>query len=140
MPTDIYDNAFLSLNGTNVSDTVKSLELTYEVETQDDTAMGDTTRSSKGGLKNWSANVTFHQDFASGEIDSLLFPLVGTTIGIEIRPDAGSVSTSNPKFTGNALINNYKPLGGNVGDLMEGTISLVPSKGAGTSTLVRATS
>lgn len=140
MATDIFDNAYLSIASNNVSTSVQSLELTYEVETQDDTTMGDTTRSSKGSLKNWSINATLVQDFASSALDSILSPLLGTVVAIEVRPDAGSVSTSNPKWTANALFSSYKIMGGSVGDLITTQITLIPSKGSGTATLTRATS
>lgn len=140
MATDIFENGYLSIASNNVSSSCQSIELMYEVETQDDTTMGDTTRSSKGGLKNWNVKATMVQDFANAALDSILYPLVGTVVAIEVRPDAGSVSTSNPKFTGNALLKSYRPIGGSVGDLHTCEIELIPSKGSGNANLTRATS
>lgn len=140
MATDIFENGYLAVAANNISTSVKSMELNYEVETQDDTTMGDTTRSVKGGLKNWSVTATLVQDFANSALDSILYPLVGTVVAIEVRPDAGSVSTSNPKFTGNALLKSYKVLGGSVGDLQMCEIELVAAKGSGNANLTRATS
>jgi hypothetical protein len=140
MPATIYKNAYLSLNGNDVSHSIQELELTYEVETQDNTTMGDDTRSSIGGLKNWSSNATFVQDFTAASVDSILFPLVGAIVPIEIRPDNSAVGSANPKFTGYALVKSYNPLGGKVGDLLACKVELVPAKsGANTATLVRAT-
>ena len=141
MAQDIFENGYLSVNSNVLSTYVQQMELSYEVETQDNTTMGDTTRSSIGGLKNWGLTVTFVQDFANGLLDAILFPLVGTVVPIEVRPDAGSVSTGNPKYTGYTLVKSYKPLGGSVGDLMTATLELVPAKsGANLAMLVRATS
>ncbi len=77
MATLIYSDASLVLNSIDLSDHVKSLTINYESEAQDDTAMGDTTRSSKGGLLNWSISVEFHQDFAASEVDVTIFGIVG---------------------------------------------------------------
>jgi hypothetical protein len=54
---------------------------------------------------------------------------------IEIRPDAGARSTTNPAYTGNALLSDYTPLGNKVGDVASAPIKLV-----GTGTLSRQTS
>jgi hypothetical protein len=140
MPSQIYKNAYLSLNGGNMSASVQELELTYEAETQDNTTMGDDTRSMLGGLKNWGVNVTFLQDFSSGAVDATIFPLVGTIVPIELRPDAGAVGIGNPKFTGYGLIKSYNPLSGKIGDLETCKVEIVPAKsGANPATLVRAT-
>ena len=65
MATLVYTNAYLMINGVDLSDHVKSLNLTYEAEMLDDTVMGTTgTRSNKPGLKNWSLEVEFLQDYA----------------------------------------------------------------------------
>lgn len=112
----LYYNAYADLDSNDLSGYIQSLELTYESETLDDTAMGDVFRSNAPGLKNWTATITFHQSFAAGELDSIVFPLVGTTFACEFRADAGSVSTSNPKYTGTGLLSSYNPLGGSVGD------------------------
>ncbi len=136
--SQIFDNAYLSINGLNVSADVQQLDLDGEVETQDNTSMGDTTRSSLPGLKNWNASVTFIQDYTDGGIDSKIAALVGVIVPIEIRPDNSAVSASNPRHTGYCFIKTYKPIGGKVGDLLVSTVEIVPAKsGAHRADLVR---
>jgi len=139
MATVIFKDAYFTINSVDLSDHVKSLTLNYEAETQDDTAMGDDTRSMLGGLKNWSASVEFHQDYAVGEVDVTIFSLVGTSTAIEIRPTSAVVSATNPSYTGNGMVTTYSPVSGAVGDVLPATIELVPSKGAGVSDLSRNT-
>lgn len=118
MANMVLYNAYLSVNSVDLSDHTHSLTLNYEAEMLDETMMGDLTRSNKPGLKNWSADAEFESDFAVGEVDATLFPLIGAAaFPIEIRPDAGAVAVTNPKFTGNAVLENYQPLGGTVGEL-----------------------
>ncbi len=134
MAEQVLTNAHLTVNGVNLSDHVRSITLRYAAELQDITAMSDTTRARLGGLKDWSFDVEFNQDFAASNVDATLFPIVGTSVAVIIRPDAGAVSTTNPNFTGNAMIESYQPVGGAVGDAH---VSPVTFQGNGT--LTRAT-
>lgn len=118
MGNQVFYNAYVSINSVVLSDHVRSLTLNYEAEMLDETMMGDATRSNKPGLKNWSIDLEFENDYAAGEVDATLFPLIGAAaFPIELRPDSGAVAVTNPKFTGNGVLENYNPLGGSVGDL-----------------------
>lgn len=131
----VFTNAFLSIGGVDLSDHVRSVTLNYSAEMQDKTAMGDLTRTRLGGLLDWSLEVNFNQDFAASNVDATLFPLVGTSPAIVLRGDAGVVSATNPEFQGNAVLESYAPLGGNVGDMAETPVTF-----PGDGTLTRATS
>lgn len=132
----VMTDAFVSINGVDLSDHVETVELDYRAELQDDTAMGDDTRSRLGGLKDWSLAVTFHQDYAASEVDATLFSLVGSTSTIIVRPDnSDGVGSTNPNFTGTAILEAYNPMGGAVGELAKATATF---QAAGT--LSRATS
>lgn len=140
MPTIIINDASFVINSVDLSDHVKSITINYESETQDNTAMGDDTRSMQGGIKNWSMSVELHQDYAVGEVDDTLFDIVGTAVPVVVKPTSGAVSTSNPSYSGYGLISTYTPLGGAFGDLVAAPIEIVPAKsGANAATLVRAT-
>jgi hypothetical protein len=138
MATEILDDAFFEFDGTDLSSFVRSVTLSYEAETGDDTAMGDDTRSSLGGLKNWSAEVEFNQDYASSAVDDTLFGKVGTSGTVKIRPKSDAVGAQNPEFTGDGVLTSYPPIGGSVGDVHTTTASFVP--GGSSPTLTRSTS
>lgn len=112
----IFENAFLSIGGVDLSDHIRQLTLNYQAELQDITAMGDNSRERLGGLKDWSLEAEFNQDFAAAKVDATLFALVGTSVAIVIRPDTGVVAATNPEYTGNAILESYPPLSGAVGD------------------------
>ena len=100
---------------------VKSVSFNYNAAELDDTAMGDDTQSRKGGLKDWSIDITWNQDFASGAVDATLFPLVGTNPAVKLRPVASSsVGATNPSYEGTGFLGDYG-FGGNVGDLLPAT-------------------
>lgn len=120
----VLTDCFVSFNAVDLSANVKSVTLDYSAEALDVTAMGDTTHIRIGGLKDWSASVEFHQDYALSSVDATLFPLVGSTGTLIIRPDnSDGVSTTNPNFTGTALLESYNPVGGAVGELAAASAS-----------------
>lgn len=119
MASFVFTDAFVSIGGTDVSDHVKSVSLSYSADTPEKTAMGDGTHIYiAGGLKNWSVDIEFYQDFASSNVDSILFAGVGTSMALIIRPVASSsVGATNPNFTGSGILESYNPLEGSVGDM-----------------------
>lgn len=131
----VLTNAHLTLNSVDLSDHVRSITLNYNSEPQDITAMSDTTRQRTGGLLDWSVSIEFNQDYAANEVDVTLFSLVGTTFAMAIRPDAGSVATTNPEYTGTCLLESYQPVGGQVGEVHVAPVQLTAA-----SALARATS
>jgi hypothetical protein len=119
MATLVYTNAKIEINGTDLSSHASEVSLNYASEMQDETAMGDSTRVRKGGLKDWSIDVTWHQDFAAGKVDATLFSLVGTTVCMEMRPQNICSTVQNPRFSGIGVIETYNPMGGSVGALLD---------------------
>lgn len=136
MATRVLSDAFISFDAVNLSDHVRSVTLTYSAELLDDTAMGDTTRSRKGGLFDWSASVEFYADEASSNVMQTFFALVGTTTAMILRPDnSEGVSATNPNYTGTGIVGGFPLVAGSVGELQMTTIDI---QAAGT--LTRATS
>lgn len=119
MPSLALTDAFVSINGKDLSAFVRSVTIDYSAEMLDETTMGDTTRKNKGGLKDWSIEVEFKQDYgATPAPDIDLFSLVGTTFPVIVRPvKSTAVSATNPNYTGTGILESYPPIGGSVGDL-----------------------
>lgn len=137
MPTLIYTDALVDINGLDLSDHVRTVNVTYEAEMLDDTAMGTSgTRSFKPGLKNWSVSVEFYQDYAAASVDATLFPLIGAVaFPIRVRPvKAAAISATNPEYQGNAVLETYPPITGEVGAIGMASCSL---RAGGGSPLVR---
>jgi len=119
MATLVYTNAFIQINAVDMSAHAESVGLNYASEMQDETAMGDSTRVRKGGLKDWSIDVNWHQNFAVGAVDATLFSLVGTTVCVEMRPQNICSTAINPIYSGIGVIESYNPMGGSVGALLD---------------------
>lgn len=134
MSSLVLTDAHIIVNAVTLSASGRQVSFTYEAEPQDDTAFGDTTHSRLGGLKDWSADIEFNQDFAAGNVDATLFPIVGTVVTVEFRPTSGARSGTNPGYTGSALVASYQPFGNSVGEAARARCRLMAA-----GTLTRAT-
>lgn len=124
----------VTINGTNFSTSLASVELPVEVDEQETTAFGASWRTRIAGLKSGSITLEFHQDFGAAAIDATLWPLLGTNATVSVSPTSSTVSATNPTFTGEFLVTQYTPYASTVGDLA--TLSVTwPLNGA----LTRAT-
>lgn len=135
MATFAFTDASVVINSVDLSDHVRQVTLNVQADQLDDTAMGDTYRSRIGGLKDWSVTVEFNNDFAASEVDATLWPLLGTTTTITVKPTSAAVGATNPSYSGSVLVSQVQPLGNSVGDLATTSVTW---QGAGT--LTRATS
>jgi hypothetical protein len=136
MATRVLTNAYVSLNSVNLSDHGQTVTLETSAALLDDTAFGDTAQSRAGGLKDWTLTVNFFADEAAGSVLATLFPLIGSTMAVEVRADAGSVSATNPKYTGTGILESLQPVAGQVGQMQ---MTQAVLRAAGTA-LTRATS
>jgi hypothetical protein len=107
----------VTVGTTVLSDSVASVTLDITTDEVETTAFGSSYRTRIGGLKDASVSLDFHQDFGAGSVDSLLFPLMGSTVAVKIAPTSGTVTATNPEYRFNALVTQYQPFAGAVGDL-----------------------
>ena len=107
----------VTINGTNLSTSLASVELPIEIDEQETTAFGSEWRTRIAGLKSGSITLEFHQDFAAGALDSILWPLLGTNATVVVSPTSGTVTSSNPSYSGQFLVSQYTPYASTVGDL-----------------------
>ncbi|MGW4476807.1 hypothetical protein ACWENQ_44750 [Nonomuraea sp. NPDC004354] len=124
--------SFLSIGGNDLSDRCSKIELTAEVEDKDVTTFASLGwKEVLGGLASGSLGAQFKQDYAATEVDSVMWPLflTRTPQAFEVRADNAPVGVNNPKYTGNVLIKEWKPITGSVGDVAEVEVSF-PTSGA----------
>jgi hypothetical protein len=107
----------ITVGTTNLSSTINSVTLDITTDEVETTAFGSTYRTRIGGLKDASVSLDFMQDFAAGSVDALLFPLMGSTVAIKIAPTSGTVTATNPEYRFDALVTQYQPFAGAIGDI-----------------------
>lgn len=117
----VLRDAYVLVNGVNLSDHVSKVELDPKWTTEDGTTMGAQGTSPLAALRDEAVKVTFKNDHAAASVDQTMWPIYigGTTVAIEIRPTSAARSTTNPAWTGNALLTDYSGLGGEVGKVSE---------------------
>lgn len=124
----VLTNAKVTINSVDLSDHVKSVTIDYSATLQDNTTMGSTGAVTRlGGLKDWSMSLDLNQDYAASSVDATLFPLVGTSFTVAVQAVNGSITTTNPNYTGTAFLESYQPIAGSVGDVAKTAIKLTGS-------------
>ena len=113
----VTNNYTISINGTDFSDHLAACEFSITVDEQETTAFGSGYRSRIGSLKDATVTLSWHQDFGAGSVDAVLYPLLGSYATVVAKPTSGSVTATNPSYTGVFLVSQYTPISGNVGDL-----------------------
>jgi hypothetical protein len=130
-----------TINGTDFSDHLASVTLDLSADEVETTAFGGSGfRTRVGGLKDGSITLSFHNDFGSSgseAVDSTIYNLYGSNATVIVRPTSGTVSATNPSYSGVYLVSQVNPISGSVGDLATRDLTW-PT--AGTAGIVRATS
>lgn len=129
-----------TINGQDFSDHIAAVTIDIssdEIETTAFSSNGWRTRI--GGLKDASITLDFHQDFAtsgSGAVDSTIWTNFGSLATVVVTPTSGSVTATNPAYTGVYLVSQTQPVASTVGDLATMSVTW-PS--AGTAGITRGT-
>lgn len=136
MTVQVLKDATISIGGVQLESMANSVTLNYEVESVEVTAFdGSGARKFAGGLVNLSVEVALMQNFASGQTEATIYPLVGTTTTLIIKPKSAAVSTTNPTYTiTGAYLASHTPVAGGVGEVAMTTLSFTGG------TLTKATS
>ena len=114
----VLTDASVEVNSVDLSDHVTQVVLNYEVDAVEVTAMSDGAHKFTGGLTNVSATVDFQQDFADSSVDATIYPLVGSTTTVVIKPTSSAVGATNPSYTlTGTYVASHTPLNASVGDL-----------------------
>ena len=130
----VLTNAYVTVNSVDVSDHVASVTLNSSIDVVETTAFSTTAaRTRIGGLADNSITLEFHQDYASGSIEATVYPLLGTTTSVVVKPNGSSTSASNPAYTSTVLVSEWTPLNGAVGELATASVTW-PVSGAITKT------
>lgn len=132
-PTVFYDCYVDLASGTLVADHANKAELNCEIEDLDATTFGQTAHVRRGGLMDGTVGFTFLNDFTAANLDSIFWAwfIAKVPIAFEIRPTSSAVGTGNPKYTGQLLVKEWKPIGGDVGKLVTVSVSF-PTSGVTT--------
>lgn len=119
----VLTNPSITINSVDLTDHIAqvSIDISYdEVET---TAFGNSFRTRVAGLGDATVGLSFHQDFASSNVEATIYPLLGSTTQIIVKPVNTTTTTTNPSYTFTALALEWSPISGSVGDLLTADVS-----------------
>jgi hypothetical protein len=120
----VLTNAVVTVNAVDLSDSVSSITLNSSFDSVETTGFSSTAaRTRIGGLADNSISLEFHQDYASGEVEATIFPLLGTVTTVTVKPVSGSTTATNPIYTVSCLVSEWTPLNGAVGELATASVT-----------------
>lgn len=114
----VLTNAFISVNGVDLSDHLQTVTVETTRDDVEVTAMGATNKAYLGGLGDATISATFFSDFAASSIHATLYPLstTSTPFPVIVKSTNAATSTTNPSFWLSCLLFGYTPIDGTVGD------------------------
>ena len=124
----VLTNVNITVAGVDLSDHIASVTLgsTYDVVETTAFADGNVPQAAKNriaGLVDNSVTLEFHQDFAAASVEATIYPLLGTIAAVEVQPVNAAISVDSPLYTFNALISEWTPLNGAVGELATASVT-----------------
>ena len=112
------------INSVNLSDHITNITLDSKTDVIETTGFSQTSKNRVSGLTDNTVTLDFVQDFASSSVEATIYPLVGTVVAITVAPTSGAdVITSNPTYSFNALVSDWTPLKGAVGQLSTASVT-----------------
>ena len=124
----VLTNVEVTVAGVSLADHIASVTLSSTYDVLDTTAFAGgnvpaAARSRTAGLVDNSVTLEFHQDFAVGEVEATIYPLLGTVAAVNVQPVNAAISADNPEYQFNALISEWTPLNGAVGELATASVT-----------------
>lgn len=120
----VLTNAYITVNSVNLSDHIASVTLTTNRDVVETTAFSSTAaRTRIGGLADNSVTLEFHQDYATSSVEATIYPLLGSTTSVVVKPNGSTTAADNPSYTFNALVSEWTPLNGAVGELATASVT-----------------
>lgn len=123
----VLTNAYVTINSVNLSDHITSITINTTEDVIDTTAFGSTARTRVAGLLDNSVTIEFQQDYAASSVEATINPagssLIGTTTSVVVKPNGSTTSSTNPSYTFTALVSEWQPLNGAVGELATASVT-----------------
>jgi hypothetical protein len=125
----VLTNVEVIIGGVDLSNHVASVTLGSTYDVLDTTAFAGgnvpaAARERTAGLVDNSLTLEFHQDFDTASVEQTIYPLLGTLTNVEVQPVVSvTQGPTNPKYTFQALVSDWTPLNGAVGELATASVT-----------------
>jgi len=124
----VLTNVEVTIGAVDLSNHIASVTLgsTYDVLETTAFAGGNVPAAAKtriAGLVDNSVTFEFHQDFAASSVEATIYPLLGTVVAVTVKPVDAAIAADNPEYQFNALVSEWTPLNGAVGELATASVT-----------------
>jgi hypothetical protein len=120
----VLNNAFISVGGVDLSSLVASVTLNSTFDVVETTAFSSTSAKTRvAGLADNSVTIEFQQDYATSQVEQTIYPLLGTAAAVIVKPNGATTSAFNPSYTCSAIISEWTPINGSVGELATASVT-----------------
>lgn len=111
-------NPKVTIAGVDMSQYVTAVELSFEADDLETTNFGTSGWKTRiAGLKSGEIGISFNDDFAATTVDDRLWSWFGTVQTIAVKATTAATSATNPEYQSSALVTEFQPLAGKVGEL-----------------------
>lgn len=137
MARRVFKNGYISINGKDISTDVKQFSIEMTKGLEESQTMGDDWFERLTSIRDFNGSIDPLADEATDKASDVLWDAweEDDSVDLEIRADRGSVSATNPKWTGKVHVQNFTPVGGSHGE-----IQMAPATLVGDGPLTKATS
>lgn len=119
----VLTDAKITVNGVNLSNYCTSVTLNTTTDVVETTAFSSTAAKTRiSGLQDNSVSLEFSQDYGTSLVEATIYPLVGSTTSVVVSPTSTTSATS-PSYTFTALVSEWQPLSGGVGELATASVT-----------------
>lgn len=119
----VVTNAVVTIGGVDLSSHITKVTLSTSVNELETTTMGNTAKRRVAGLRDSTVAIDFNQDFSAAAVEATLYPLVGSTTQVVVKPNGSTASATNPSYTFNVLCTEWMPLDAQVGELSTASVT-----------------
>lgn len=125
----VLTNAQVKVNGVDLSTYVSEVQFDMTINPVEVTALGSGGKQFLAGLEESKVDLTFWQDYSASTVAQTLQAIRngGTAVALSIIPNGTVASATNPHYTMNAILTDYPPVSGKVGDALVAKASFVVS-------------
>jgi hypothetical protein len=112
VPKEIIYDAVVTVAGTAISDHVQKVTIEMKADDVEVTSMGSTAKERRSGIRDDQFSIDVFQDFATGSIDQLCYPLMvsGTAFVVTVKKSSAAAGSTNPIYFGTCVLLEYTPL------------------------------
>jgi hypothetical protein len=119
----VLTDAKITINGVNLSNYCTSVTLNTTTDVVETTAFSSTAAKTRvAGLQDNSVSLEFAQDYGTSLVEATIYPLLGNTTSVVVSPTSTTSATS-PSYTFTAVVSEWQPLSGGVGELATASIT-----------------